>query len=267
MVSGSEAVVTASIAEFYSDPYTVDGYRSLYIELPELRILHSLRDQLRDMEMLDIGVGAGRSSVFFAPFVKRYVGVDIAEGMVKACRERFALLGTPAEFRVADAADLRDFADNSFDFVLFSFNGIDCLNATQREPCLREIRRVLRSGGRFVFSSHNQRVVESYYHPHSKKTAAERKKERERIARIKANNDELATLLTQEQISFWDGEYADNPNLRHIYVRPEFQVRELERLGFAEIEVISQQTGRTLVGEDVRTTTEFWVYYNCVARK
>ena len=43
--------------------------------------------------------------------------------MIRACRSKFPHL----RFNVADASDLSQFADASFDSVVFSFNGLDCL--------------------------------------------------------------------------------------------------------------------------------------------
>ena len=47
------------------------------------------------------------------------------------------------------------FEDSSFDFILFSFNGIDYMNHDERIRTLREIRRILKTGGYFCFSTHN----------------------------------------------------------------------------------------------------------------
>jgi len=56
---------------------------------------------------------------------------------------------------VMNACDLQ-FKDESFDYILFSFNGLDNLIPySKRLACLQEIRRVLRKEGLFVFSSHN----------------------------------------------------------------------------------------------------------------
>ena len=63
-------------------------------------------------------------------------------------------------FVEADAADLTQFDDHSFDVVMFSYNGLDYLApASQRSRALTEIRRVLRPDGTYIMSTHNPRAV------------------------------------------------------------------------------------------------------------
>lgn len=102
--------------------------------------------------VLDIGVGAGRTTPVLSSEASRYVGVDYAENMVKRCRERFPGL----EFVCLDATDMSRFATASFDVVVFSLNGLGTLpNDEARAKCIRECARVLEPGGVFLFSLHN----------------------------------------------------------------------------------------------------------------
>jgi SAM-dependent methyltransferase len=107
-----------------------------------------------DMTVLDIGVGGGRTTPYLADKAKRYIGIDYSQRMVDACRSKFGCL----QFETMDATDLSAFHDDAFDLVLFTYNGIDCLGSdAARARCLSEIRRVLKPGGMFIFSSHNAR--------------------------------------------------------------------------------------------------------------
>src|SRR3989344_1152446 len=121
------------------------------LQASERTILEILRPKLPDMAMLDIGVGAGRTTVHFAPLVREYRGFDYADGMVKEARKRFPHV----RFEVADATDMKEFPDHSFDFLLFSYNGIDCLSSEKRIRVLKEVCRVGKTKGYFCFSSHN----------------------------------------------------------------------------------------------------------------
>jgi len=106
--------------------------------------------------MLDLGVGGGRTTPYLSAIASCYVGIDYSEEMIRACRSKFPHL----QFNVADASDLSQFADASFDSVVFSYNGLDCLAPREkRENCLRECYRVLKAGGIYIVSSHNPRSL------------------------------------------------------------------------------------------------------------
>jgi ubiquinone/menaquinone biosynthesis C-methylase UbiE len=108
------------------------------------------------MSVLDLGVGGGRTTSYLSKIASRYVGVDYSEAMIQACRNKFPDL----HFLLADASDLSPFEDASFDAIVFSFNGLDCVVPDEKRlRCLRECRRVLRPAGVLVFSSHNPRSV------------------------------------------------------------------------------------------------------------
>jgi SAM-dependent methyltransferase len=117
-----------------------------------------------DRRVLDLGVGAGRTSAALAEGAARYVGLDVAPAMVAAATEAHPDLA----FVVGDAADLSAFADGDLDLVVFAYNGIDYLAPDRaRLRCLSEVHRVLQPGGTFVFSSHNARALIRRRQPHS----------------------------------------------------------------------------------------------------
>jgi SAM-dependent methyltransferase len=106
--------------------------------------------------ILDLGVGGGRTTPYLSRLASRYVGVDYAAKMVAACQQKFPQL----EFLVADATNLAQLGDGSFDSVVMAFNGMDALAPDEaRRRCLAEIHRVLKDGGVLIFSSHNPRAV------------------------------------------------------------------------------------------------------------
>lgn len=108
------------------------------------------------MAVLDLGVGGGRTTAFLSSVASRYVGVDYAEEMIRACRRRFP----GVEFVKADGSDLRMFPGETFDCVVFSFNGIDGVVPDEnRGKCLRECHRVLKARGALIFSTHNPRAI------------------------------------------------------------------------------------------------------------
>lgn len=111
------------------------------------------RDQWRTIErgehVLEIGVGTGRSVPFYPP-AANVSAIDISSRMLERAKHRAARLGVHADFRVADVQRL-PFADASFDAVVATL--VFC---SVPDPALglREIRRVLRPGGRLSLVEH-----------------------------------------------------------------------------------------------------------------
>lgn len=119
---------------------------------PERTWLTELGPEIAGARLLDIGIGAGRTTEHLASLAGTYVGLDYAEPLVAAARRAHPAL----DLRAGDARDLSAFDDGAFDVVVFSFNGIDTMDHADRLTVLAEVRRVLADGGLFVFSSHNR---------------------------------------------------------------------------------------------------------------
>jgi SAM-dependent methyltransferase len=101
--------------------------------------------------ILDIGVGAGRTLPYLHSLSEDYVAVDNLEEMVQLTRSRYP----GVRIERADARDLSAFADGTFGLVCFSFNGIDGIAHEDRRQVHAAVKRVLRPGGLFAYSTHN----------------------------------------------------------------------------------------------------------------
>lgn len=118
----------------------------------EVAALQSVADRVRNGRILDIGVGGGRTVGALLELSRDYIGVDYVNEMVEACRTRFPNV----RFEHADARAMPQFTDASFDLIVFAWAGICMVDHEGRIAILNEVRRLLKPGGAFVFSSYNQ---------------------------------------------------------------------------------------------------------------
>ncbi len=188
----------------------------------------------RGRRILDLGVGGGRTTPRLSSNASEYVGLDYARDMVARCRAKFP----KQRFEVGDAADLSRFAEGSFDVIVFSLKGLDCLFPdSKRHQCLAECRRVLAPGGLFIFSSHNARVM--FVRPMLRGTDLPR--QLWRVARAGAKSVQLALRQLGTQ-SFWEGEgYVRDPvhgGLTMHVATEEKTIDETSRAGFTLVDVI-----------------------------
>ena len=102
-----------------------------------------------DTSVLDVGSGVGGPARFLAAtYGCRVTGVDLSEPFVDAARYLAERTGQSGQvsFKTASALEL-PFDDGRFDVVLLQHVA---MNISDRAGLYREIRRVLKSGGRFA---------------------------------------------------------------------------------------------------------------------
>ena len=122
-------------------------------ERPAVR---ALLGDVRGLDVLDAGCAAGEHSAWLVEHGARVVALDGSDAMVRLARRRLDGLadGPNGGARVlrADLAEPLPFADDAFDVVLSS---LTLHYLAEWSGPLRELARVLRDGGRFVFSIHH----------------------------------------------------------------------------------------------------------------
>ncbi len=235
---------------------------------PETVVLEWLGVGFQNRRILDIGVGGGRTTPHLLKISPHYVGIDYSEPMVRECLRQFP----DVDFRVADARDLQEFAAEPFDFVLFSYNGIDNLNHEDRMKCLAEIRGVVAQDGAFVFSSHNRnrdRIPKPWSLEHfdfQRNPTLNPLKLARRSLNYAAGQLNNLRLSRQER---YTEEYAiindsgDQYRFLSYHISAEKQIAQLARVGF-EVEMIIDTQGRVLDLAMARDITESWmIYYVC----
>lgn len=236
-----------------------------HLQPAEETILRLLLPHLPAARMLDLGVGGGRTTLHFAKWVREYVGTDYAAAMITECEQRFAGYPNHISFQVGDARAMPEFATVSFDFVLFSFNGIDCVSHEDRLQILKEIRRVGKPGGYFCFSSHNLNWAANLFELRRliclNPKWAVRTAKRFGLRFLYNWGIKAATVRTAPYLIFNDG--AHRRALQNYYVRPVEQLRQL-RENYRELRVFSAITGCEITAaEELAHIEDSWLYYLC----
>lgn len=103
-------------------------------------------------EVLELGVGSGLNLPHYDVGVSRLVGIDTSAPLVEMARKRASGLGFPVDIVQASAEDL-PFENSRFDAVVVTWTLCSVRDVGQ---VLREVKRVLRPGGRLHFAEHGR---------------------------------------------------------------------------------------------------------------
>lgn len=152
-------VAPNDVLAWFSAPVAVEHYARAAASLGLWRSEEIVlgRSFASDDRLLDVGCGAGRIALGLWRLGYRHLtGVDFCPAMIAEARRLAAAHAAEIAFEVGDALALR-FGDATFDGVVFGFNGLMQIpGRDRRRRALAELRRVVRPGGRLVFTTHDR---------------------------------------------------------------------------------------------------------------
>ena len=244
----------------YEEAAVAEHYASVSALQPAERTIFALLDaHLASAELLDLGVGGGRTTAHLAPRVRRYVALDYSPAMIDAAKRRFA--GFDYAFVLGDARALT-FGDATFDVALFSHNGLDYVDHDDRLRVLAEVRRVLRPGGRFVFSTHNLARDELFSAPPGEGLVRRALRSAQR-ARARALNPGHEAKCAGAHAVLNDGAFGFRAATYHI--RAAAQEAQLHDAGFGAVRTFLGMSGDELRGPELEAARDPWLYFLCDA--
>ena len=168
-------------------------------------------------------------------------------------------------FLVRDVRDMSIFPKESFDIVLFSFNGIDCLSHEDRLNALREIQRVLKTNAFFMFSAHNLQFAPRLFRKVQVRPIWWTSPWGHLFMNMKRRklNPEWHSLAEKNYAIIDDGTYDWRLGGLY-YVDPQYQVTQLHNTGFSNVRIFSLKSGLGITLEaELKQNRDWWLYYLC----
>ena len=253
---------------YYNSSATAEYFGTFKKDLfkAEAVILDSLREEIRDRPILEIGIGGGRITEHLRLFSADYTGVDYSEKMIAFCRQKF----TNLPLFVCDARNMSCFGAERFSTVIFGYNGIDDeVDSNDRLLILREIHRVLKHNGLFIFSSHNLdwESIPTCFREGLSFRGGVFKSIKSNLVRLWVYASGIANwcrirILHKKQAIFLEYEASPGVALPVYYISQPAQISQLQSAGFREVKAISAD-GESL--DDHNRVKHFMVFY--IARK
>jgi SAM-dependent methyltransferase len=231
------------------------------LDAQEIVALLKYQRHVVDRDVLDIGVGDGRTARVLGVLARRYVAIDYSPLVVAEARRTMPHLDVHLE----DMRDLKRWSDATLDFVFGPSNVIDAVSHADRLRTLGEARRVLRNGGLFVFSSHNRCYSRAQAGPRLRLsrnplTLALHIVRYVRTARLHMRMRPMRRF--EDDYALLDDCGPDHA-LLHYYVDHNAQERQLRSVGFELIDVLDR-AGATIPRGEMAPETSSLMY---VARK
>ena len=224
--------------QFYNADEAVSHYAGQKDLLPKENIAFDYIP--RNSKILDFGCGSGRTTEVLRGRGHDTTGVDFSFAMLKTARSD----GRDIPYIAGDASSL-SFQDMLFDVVLFSYNGIDCIYPhKQRLKALQEIKRVLKPGGLFIFSSHN------HCFPRDRDGV---------IPFMKALFKKERNTHIVDTCNAWGG-------CKIYLTTPSLQIKEVQQAGFDLIKLVPRRILRNVKSLAIIGLIDSYVYYVCRSR-
>lgn len=127
-------------------PYLIDlAMRYKEVTRYRGRIVPQARDTV-----LEIGIGSGLNLPFYGASVERVLALDPSPQLLRMARRRAAQVAFPVDFLAESGEDI-PLPDRSVDTVVSTWT---LCSIPDPALALREIGRVLKPGGRFLFAEH-----------------------------------------------------------------------------------------------------------------
>ncbi len=129
----------------------------------------------KDQTLMDLGCGTGRIAFGLEQLgFENLIAVDFSSNMIEQAQYIAESLNSAVKFLQGDARQL-SFGDAEFDGIIFGFNGLMQIPGNDsRFKAMREVYRILKPGGYFIFTGHDRALFNQSKHWDKERTEWEK---------------------------------------------------------------------------------------------
>ncbi len=151
--------LTGLVAETYDEKYDSAHYATHDYIGYELENIESEVSSLTDLDtVLDLGCATGRMTLALASRFKKAIGYDLSPHMLQLARKKADEKGVVnVTYEEVDLEGPLPLPDASVSFVVMNMGTAS--DVRNLEGLMREVRRVLQRGGKFMFSFYNKEAL------------------------------------------------------------------------------------------------------------
>jgi ubiquinone/menaquinone biosynthesis C-methylase UbiE len=138
--------------DIHNENIKISGADSEYFAEYKILEIKEIEDITSSLRILDLGCGDGISAVFFNQHFPKsnYLGIDVSEESIEVARQRQV---ANASFDAYDGYTIPQ-PDETFDMAFIACV-LHHINFDNHAQVLKEVRRVLKKGGRLYIFEHN----------------------------------------------------------------------------------------------------------------
>lgn len=202
-----------SVIKGYSSEGSIKNYSKLGLWKSEETLIDKY---FSEGSVLDIGCGGGRTTIPLAKKGYEVTAIDVVPYMIELTKENAITSDVKINLEQMTVTNLK-YKASAFDYALFSDAGIEHLSPEKLPLAIKEIYRVLKPGGIFIFTAHSILYPGPFMIEWFRWIKRCIRKDR----RTKYFGDKYETRFNEE--------------IYHHYASPGYYLKNLKKLGFSLI--------------------------------